>query len=359
MKRRTILFTLILFLSFAVVSHANSDICEIIPEEISSEFNLDNVDDKPESILTAFSFANVANLIFDNIKDSFPLFIKLIAEILLILILLVIAQQLAQSSTLKIYQFISSCLGSAILTLVLIHRFANACTLIENNLQTIKVFCNASIPIITSFLITTGKNFAATLFSYGISLSGSLIAVLTNDVCMPLLRIYIAIGCCGTIWTDLNFSALTDLIKKMIQWTIGVIFSVFTFTFSVQSVLSRSADNIARKTLKTAAAGIPFLGSVLSQGMDGAFILISGAKNSAAIIGVGVITAMFIGPAIQIILQIFALRISQTLAQLFGAESCGLVLKTVCGAYELMLGLFLVSVLMSNICFLMICVGAN
>ena len=101
------------------------------------------------------------------------------------------------------------------------------------------------------------------------------------------------------------------------------------------------------------------MGSVLSQGLDGAFTLASGTKTATSVIGIAVIVAVFIGPALLIGLQTLALYIATTFSEMFASKGNLSVLKTVHGAYELMLGLFLISVLMSIICFLVICIGAS
>ncbi len=356
MKRRIGIFVLLLFCVLSVSANA-TQITEIIPPEIAQQFSLDTdkVDD-PASVLSSFSFSTFLSMLERGLKSVVPQLGEMLFEILSILIILVLVDRLFTSQN---HRFAASCVGNAVLVLFLLRRFTSSIILAEENLETIRVFCQASIPIITAILIAGGKSFASTLFSYGISLSSTLISTLSHSICLPMIRIYLAFGCCSTVWNDINFGAICVLIKRIIKWLIGIVFSVFSLTFSMQTILSRSADGIAFKTLKAAAGGIPFLGNVFSGGLDGAFTLLSGAKTSASIIGIGVIIAVFIGPALTLVCQYFAISLSETIAVFLDAKECTLLLKATRGAYELILGLFLVCVMMSIICYLMICVGVG
>ena len=362
MKKITV-FTVCAILAvvlFTRPTFAETDIKSIIPSDVLNQLQLEEIDTTdPSTALNAFSFKNIMQLLQSSIKRYLPQFTSFLANILIIVFLFAILEQVSLGKIESSYRFVLTCVGNAILVLLLYRQFASTCALIEENLETIRVFCDASIPVLSGLLITGGKNFAATLFSYGISLSSALISGISAGICLPLIRIYLAIGCCGTVWEDIHFHAMTDMIKKFIKWLIGIVFSVFTLTLSLQGILSKSADNMAQKVLKTAAGSIPFMGSVLSQGLDGAFTLASGTKTATSVIGIAVIVAVFIGPALLIGLQTLALYIATTFSEMFASKGNLSVLKTVHGAYELMLGLFLISVLMSIICFLVICIGAS
>ncbi len=333
-------------------------ILEIIPDE--SRVVLDEgVLSDPTGLIDQLSFDKILSLILESVKEYLPDFFELMVSILSLVLFFVLLDRFSFSKTENSYRFIVTCLASSILTLFLVGYFSTACTLIEKNLETIRVFCDASIPVIAALLIEGGNNFSSAFFSYGVSLSGTLINSLNDHIFMPLIRIFLAVGCCGCIWEDVDFSAITDMIQKFIKWMIGIVFSVFTFTLSMQNILAGSADNVARRVLKNAAGSVPYMGSVLSKGLDGIFTLAGGTKNASSIVGIVVIVSIFIGPALMLGLQSLALYFATTAARLFGQKDCLSILKTVHKAYLLMLGLFLVSVLMSIVCFLVICLGAN
>ncbi len=357
--KRIIIFAFFLVLLFQIRVDA-TDIRSVIPNDVLKEYNLDRVDiNDPAASISSFSFRNILQIVVDSIKKFLPESCTLLFSILGIVLLFSLLEHFSLAHSEKNHHIIVSYIGNAAMLLMLYHYFANSCALVEESLSTIRVFCDASVPIITALLISSGKSFGASVFSYGISLCGSLISALSITICIPLIRIFMMIGSCATIWQDIHFSSITDLIKKFIKWAIGIVFSVFSFTLSVQSILSGSADNLAKKALKGAAGTIPFMGSVLSQGLDGAFMIASGTKTASAVVGAGVIIMIFIGPAILIALQAMALYLSVATASFFGQKNCLSILKTMYDVYILLLGLFLVSVLMCIINFLIICLGMS
>ena len=354
------LICILVLLNFFTVTVGAETILDIIPDESKVEFENEEILEAPSNELREkTSFESILNLIISGAKEYLPDFCRLMLSLLMFVMFFSMMDQLSFTKISGSNRLVISCLASAVMALFLIAYFSNACTIIEKNLETICVFCDASIPIITVLLIQGGKSFASTLFSYSISLSSTLINSMSDSIFMPLIRIYFAVGCCAGIWTDVDFSAVTDMIQKFIKWLIGIVFSIFTFAITIQNVLVKSADNTAQKILKNAAAGIPYMGSVLVKGLDGAFMIASGTKNTSCIVGIAVILSVFAGPAIMLCMQSVALYIAMTASKLFGQNDCLTILKTVHKAYLLMLSLFLVSVLMCIICFLMICLGVN
>ena len=339
---------------------AQQTIVNILPEESRIKFDESELDGYDLSKLQEkLSFHKILDWISTAIKENLPQFVKMLTTLLWHVFLFSVLDHFSFSKTEKSYRFIISCLASTVLTLLLLNYFSDSCKVIEESITTIRVFCDASIPIITALLIEGGNTFLSAFFSYSISLSGAVINSLNSQLFMPLIKMFLAVGCCGCIWDDINFNPITEMIQKFIKWLIGIVFSVFTFAVSAQSFLSRSGDTIAQKFLKTAANGIPFLGSVLSDGIDGIFTLANGTKNITSLIGIGVIISVFIGPALLLLMQSIALYLTSSVAELLGQKDCVSILCTVHKAYLLMLSLLLVSVLMCIVCLLLICLGAN
>lgn len=359
MKRICFWVAVILF-CFPLACDAESNIMDLIPEQAKDVLEgIEPTATDPSELINVMSFGKVVEWLTSALQRYMPEFCKMTASILSFVLLFSLLDHFSFSKAEKGYRFVINCFTSAVLTVMLFDYFSAASELIEENTETIRVFCDACIPIVTALLITGGKNFSAAFFSYAVSLSSSIISSLMQTVFMPLIRIFLAIGCCGCIWDDINFSAINDMIEKFIKWLIGIVFSVFTFSLGMQNTLCRSSDNALQKILKNAAGSIPFMGSYISKGLDGAYTLASGTGTVTAIVGALAIIAVFIGPALMLTMQSLALYFSMNAASLFGQKDCLSILKTVHKAYVLMLSLFLVSVLMCIICFLLICVGAS
>lgn len=352
-----VVITILLLLFFVPQAQA-TDITDIIPKQVEKAFENISADDTVGAV-ESLSFDRFLGLFTNTIKDCLPQFTAMLVQILVLVLLFSLYGYFSFNKTGQSYRLIIGCLAQAVLIVMLFDYFVDACRLIEENLRTICVFCDASVPVITALLVTSGKNFAAAFFSYSVSLCGTLIAALSQSIFLPLIQIMMALGCCASIWDDINFGALIDGAERFIKWSVGILFSVYSFALSMQNMLVRSSDNVTRKVIKSAAGSIPFMGKFLSEGLDGAFVIATGTKTASAVIGISVIVAIFIAPALLLAMQCVALYFSVTAARMFGQKECAVILKTVHRAYVLMLGLFLISVLMCIICFLLICLGVS
>ena len=356
LKPMCVLFVCALFL----VPCRAADVIDILPDEVAEKFDgLQSDSSDTGELVEFFSFGRILGWIKEATAQAFPSFTRFILSILGYVLFFSIVDKFALVENKSSLSFVLKCCINAALLLYLFGFFSKSCTLIKQNLETIQVFCKASVPVMTALLIESGKSFSASLFSYSVSLCSVLLTTLSSNILLPLIHIFISIGSCGLLWDDLHFASITDLIKKIIKWIIGGVFSVFTFSLSVQSILTKSADNVTRKALKTAASSIPVLGSVLSEGLDGTFTLISGTKTVVAAIGIAAIVMLFIGPATHLGMQYGALCIALSVSELFDQKDCLAILKVAKDAYILLFGLFLVCVLMCVVCFLIMCIGAN
>ncbi len=352
-----IIFSLIIVCPFSVNCAAESkEISDIVPEDLKNILNEENTS-TPAKLANTLSFSNIMSFIVKVLKSHLPQFTKLLYTVLAIIIFLEITRHLSGQN--ESQKLILSCFASISLLLLLYTDFVKLCDICTESIETVQIFCSASVPIISALLISGGKSISASLFSGCISLCSTITSALIKSVFLPLIRIFLAIGSCGALWEDVHISSLIDLIQKFIKWAVGIVFSVFTFSISLQSILVKNADNLAQKVLKTAAGSIPIFGGALSKGLDSTFVLATGSQGLSAGIGIGIIIMSFFGPAIMLALNTLALYLSCTIAQLFEQKESIYILKTVYKAYQLLLGIFFVSVIMCIMCFLLICMGAN
>ncbi len=358
--KKIMIFLIVLFLFSLPCAAEKDDMLSLIPDEVAEQFDkIETRADDPQDLLKTLSFENLAGTLINKAKDFLPDLMKFISIILGYVFAFAVLDRFALTKENSTAKFVVQGCIHAVLLIFLLDSFARCCAKVSDSLDTIRVFCESSVPMITALLIEGGKNFSAAVFSYAVSICSALLTSASCDIFLPLLRIYISVGSCGFLWNVIDLTAITDLIKQTIRWTVSVLFSVFTFTVSVQSLLARAADSVTRKALKTAAAAVPMFGSVLSEGIDGVFTLAGGTKTAVSGLGIAVILAVFVGPAVHIALQGMALYISHSISRLFGQKECLAVLSVMSEAYKMLLGIFLVCILMSVVCFLILCLGAS
>ena len=195
------------------------------------------------------------------------------------------------------------------------------------------------------------------VFSSGIALLCNIMTWVSNEILLPLIMVYISLGVCQVFSDHYSICRVTSFFKKIILWFLGVVFSIFSFCFTMQSFLARSADSISKKVVKTAESTIPMIGNAISGGLEGVYSLASSVKNTFLSVGIFVIIAVFIGPILYTALLSFTTSACEMICGFFEAEMVMQLLKTIKEAFDILLVLMVSSVVICIISYLLICIN--
>ena len=187
------------------------------------------------------------------------------------------------------------------------------------------------------------------------------ISQISATVLTPLLCIYLAICIVGALNPALKLENASETIKKVVIWSIGLLLTVFVALFSVQSLVSGSADTVATKTTKFFIGSlIPVFGNALSDVFNSVQGCLGLVKQATGSFGVIVAVCTFLPIVIEVLTMILVINLSQIVGDILGAERLGRLLKSISSMLSLLLGLilcFAVMIILSTTIVMLLSIG--
>ena len=160
---------------------------------------------------------------------------------------------------------------------------------------------------------------------------------------------------------SLTAKPLTDGIKKVVIWLLGLIMTIFIGVLSLQRSISVSTDSIALKAVRFAvSSSVPFVGGAVSDALatvkTSVQLIKSGIGSFGIIAGASILLPVLIN---TLIYKLF-LFIGKTIGDIFGNESVTNMIKSGENVMSIILAIiscFFVFVTVSTALVLIICRG--
>ena len=137
-----------------------------------------------------------------------------------------------------------------------------------------------------------------------------------ENIIMPLTLSSAAIASVGALTHSTRMAHLLKLIKTVLKWIIGLVFTVYLGMLTVQGIAAYSADSIALKSAKFALdKSVPVVGSVVSGTLSTVMSCAGMIKNAAGISAVLISCAYVLSPLLCIGGATLAFRIGAALCE--------------------------------------------
>lgn len=149
-------------------------------------------------------------------------------------------------------------------------------------------FMLAYVPVYATVVATGGAPATAAVYHGVLMMAAQTVAQLAAGVFLPLTQSYMMLSLAGGIGQNNGIVMISSAIKKIINWGLVLVMTVFTGLLSLQSFLSSAADGAAVKTAKFLVGSfIPVVGSVLTDAlsaMQGSLQIIKASVGSFGIL---------------------------------------------------------------------------
>ncbi len=336
------------------------ELYDVLPEE-SREY-LDSKNITPEnngfSGITISDIMNdIAGIITDNLEKPGKMLVSLIGVILLTSLF----SALRGDSTNRSYDKTLSLVSSLCVTIIVSVYLSDCLTLISSVLSSSSNFMLTYIPILAGVMAAEGQTASATVFSSVMIISIELMSQVVTGFLLPFLSTVLGISAAGGINPDLKLEKLTDGIKKVVIWLLGLIMTIFIGVLSLQSSISVSTDSIALKAVRFAvSSSVPFVGGAVSDALatvkTSVQLIKSGIGSFGIIAGASILLPVLIN---TLIYKLF-LFIGKTIGDIFGNESVTNMIKSGENVMSIILAIiscFFVFVTVSTALVLIICRG--
>ncbi len=232
-------------------------------------------------------------------------------------------------------------------------------TLISMGTQTISLISEYGkllLPVITAALAAQGGVTSSAALYAGTSIFCSILTSVISHLLIPLLYIYLCLSVANSAIGEDILKQMRNFIKWLMTWTLKILLYVFTGYLAITGVVSGTADASAVKAAKLAISGVvPVVGNILSDASETILVSAGIMKNAAGIYGLLAITAVWIGPFLQIGIQYLLTKMTAAVCGVFGTKKSAALVEDFAGAMGMVLamtGTVCLMLLVSTVCFM-------
>lgn len=330
-----------------------------IPDAAQNLLEKNGIGQFDVNTISDFNFMDIFKTAFDFGADYFTAPFRLFSVLMGILLLIALLNAIhpPESGTVALQNI----LGVTALMLVLSSPVIECINKAVAAITDCSRFILSFIPVFTGVVAAAGKPVSSMTYSSFLFGVIQVISQISATVLTPLLCIYLAICIVGALNPALKLENAAETIKKVVIWSIGLLLTVFVALFSVQSLVSGSADTVATKTTKFFIGSlIPVFGNALSDVFNSVQGCLGLVKQATGSFGVIVAVCTFLPIVIEVLTMILVINLSQIVGDILGAERLGRLLKSISSMLSLLLGLilcFAVMIILSTTIVMLLSIG--
>lgn len=354
----SVILAVITIAIFAAVSavEAKADYVEDVTKQLGQAVD-DNLNDEAKEALSQggditldegvsdkLSFGYIMKYIGNTIAEQLSLPIRLTGKLLGIILICTMFSSLADSA--GELNYVLGLVGTLSAVGVLYEQISNALDVICAMLAELNAFMLSYIPVFVSLL--TGGGYVSSASGYYIAMMSvcEVVNIVSERLIVPICSVILAVSVAESI-CPLYSSSISGMMKKGIQWALGLIATAFVGVLSIKSIISCAADSVTVRTAKfTASSFVPVIGSAVAD----AYTTVSGsvALIRSAAGGLGVLAVMFtvMAPIVTVLTLSAAVKISCGFADILGQKSIARLLSGVGDVFSIILT---IAILMSLI----------
>ncbi len=326
---------------------------DLLPEDVVSLLPDGFFDDDPqvsaEGVRKASRFSYFLGVIGDiiglHLGDALSLFASLLGILLLSALservrVLFRSDMLRQTFTLAVSCALLSCVIS------LQYRFLSEVMLFFDRLS---LLVNGMIPL-TGVLYAMGGNVTTAV----VSNAGLMMFLnLCENFCAASLRsavgICTALAVCSAFTPNLNFSGITNFVKRIYTFSLGFLMLLLSFSLSVQTVLTASADSVAMRGAKMlAGSAIPVVGGSVGDTLKTVSSSIGFLKSTVGVGGIVLLCLLLLPTLLSVLLYRLSFIAASACADFLGCSRESKLLSSFVTVY----GYLLASVSICSVTFI-------
>ena len=232
-----------------------------------------------------------------------------------------------------------SLLSSAAMALGLYTCLGSVLSRTAAYLEDLLTFSEGLAPILGGVLVSGGSVGTAAVATGSLSALLLILEKLCVGVLSPLLGISLAFSLLGAISPSLRLDGITKCLRGTYLTLLGVMCTVATASFSMQSVLSATKDSLAMKTARYAVGNmIPIVGGTLGASLGTLGASLAAVKNGVGIGAVAVVLSLAVPCLVELYLSRLSLSLAEAFSRLLGFETGEKLLGEFRSAMDMLLG---------------------
>lgn len=206
----------------------------------------------------------------------------------------------------------------ALITIAM-QSFSVAVGLGRQTVNSLVEFILAIIPLLLTLLASLGSLASAAIFRPLIIFAVNFFAALIRDFVFPLIFLTTILAIANHISPRVTVGKLSDLLKNVSVWTMGLSLTIFTGLLAVHGVASSVGDAVTIRTAKfLTGAFLPVVGGMLTDAVETVASATLILKNSLHVVGLIYIFYLVAFPLLKVPVLVFIYKLAAALIQPLG-----------------------------------------
>ena len=318
------------------------DTLDYIPsgaQSLLGDLDLESPDYK--AVSETFSMGGIINTSLGLLRGLIPSAAKNFSSLIGILILVTIVNALKSTVIPPSLGEVLDLAGIACLSgsaFMLIKDCFDQTRLLVDNLC---VYMRSMIYVMTSFYALGGNVAAASASGTGLTIILNVIQSLNNSFLIPLLEMCFALlMVTGISNSSLNLSGVSRLLRSVFTWTLTFVMTALTTILAFQTYLASSADTVAARGIRFAAASfVPVVGGLVGEAVRTVMASLQAVKAVSGVFGIAVIAMSVLPCLLYVLVSKLYFKLASAIAAVLGINAEAAFLAETEGLLNLALGL--------------------
>ncbi|MBR5486316.1 MAG: hypothetical protein IKV41_07385 [Oscillospiraceae bacterium] len=212
-------------------------------------------------------------------------------------------------------------------------------------------FILAFIPFFAGAVAAGGHPVTAVSYHFFLVAACQGVAQAAARILLPLMSIYFAVTLAAAVVPGLKLKGITQAVKSVVCWSLGLMTTLFVGLFSVQTMVNTGSDALSIKASKFMLGSfVPIIGGALSDAFSAAHGCLLLVKSTLGAFGIVVAALTFIPLVIKVALWCITTMITAQIALMVESEELAEVLEAAGTVLSVLLALLMCFALLIIVC---------
>lgn len=267
-------------------------------------------------------FSNLGDYLKNGLYSELSIMIPSLAGIFIIIILLSLVEAVKSDRIKESVANVCTYIGNIAIVGVVVSLFITVYSEAHGVVNALTDIIEVVFPVILTLLTASGAVASVSVFQPSVTFLCNGVSIVYAKLLFPVITFMLCFSAINAFSPIIKTDKMTDFLKSLFKWIIGLTSVVFCFFVSAQGVSASTYDNVSIRALKYAIGNsIPLINGLLSNGFDvvvASCVLIKNALGSLTMIAIIYIVAL---PLIKIIFLSITLRFIAGVSQSIASES--------------------------------------
>lgn len=209
------------------------ELIESLPKE--AEDKLNRLEIAPDDSISEISAENIFSEIFNVISESIPKPLTMLVSTAAVIVLCAIISAMKEGDELS---ETFNTVGVLACSGIICTSFASVIQSAKAAIDGFAAFLSVYIPTFAGIMAAGGQSGSAAAYSAVITAAVQVMSQIFSLIIFPLTSCMMGVSVAGAVNPELKISSIAELAKRLVNWGLTFIMTVFTGLLSVQSFVS-------------------------------------------------------------------------------------------------------------------------